>query len=46
MSLMLALISRTAFRDGALVALCSLNDSEVLVKIYLNKEYFEIEYEI
>ena len=26
-----------------MVALCSLDDSKALVKVYLNKEYFEIE---
>ena len=42
-----ALLSRTAFRtDGSFIfVLCSFDDSKVLMRVYLNKEYFDFEFE-
>ena len=40
--------SRTAFRTGGsflFFVICSFDDSKVLIKVYLNKEYFEFEFE-
>ena len=48
MSFLPALLSRTAFRTGGsflFFVICSFDDSKVLIKVYLNKEYFEFEFE-
>ena len=48
LSFLPALLSRTAFRTGGsflFFVMCSFDDSKVLIKVYLNKEYFEFEFE-